>query len=296
MSVATAQLHPHFVGEVSGVDLCRPVERDTFGAIEAAFDRYAVLIFRDQPIDDAQQVAFSERFGRLEATLTRVMRRSRRLRPEFSDVSNLDEHGGILPEGDRRLMFSRANRLWHTDASFTPVPAKASLLSAHVVPPEGGETEFADLRAAYDALPEAKKKMLDGLVAEHSIFHSRAQAGFTEFTPEERAQLPPVPQLLVRVHPGSKRKSLYLASHASRIVGWPLEEGRQLLAELMAFATESHFVHRHRWRVGDLVMWDNRCTMHRGLPWDTVKYRRDLRRTTVADVAPTVDQAQLRTA
>jgi alpha-ketoglutarate-dependent 2,4-dichlorophenoxyacetate dioxygenase len=295
MAITVRQLNPLFVGEVSGVDLREPLDRASFGLIEAAFDRHAVLVFHDQPLDAAQQVAFSERFGRLEATLTRVMRRKRRLRAEFSDISNLDENNEMLAQGDRRLMFSLANQLWHTDSSFTPVPALASLLSAHIIPPdgEGGETEFTDLRAAYDALPAAMKAKLEGLVAEHSIFHSRAQLGFTDFSEEERAALPPVPQMLVRTHPGSKRKTLYLASHASHIIGWPRAEGEALIKELMAFATERRFVYQHHWRVGDLVMWDNRCTMHRGLPWDAAKYPRDLRRTTVADIASTVAQMQV---
>jgi alpha-ketoglutarate-dependent 2,4-dichlorophenoxyacetate dioxygenase len=292
MAISVRQLHPLFVGEIAGVDLREPLDDRTFSALEAAFDRHAVLVFPGQPIDAAQQVAFSERFGRLEAKTTRVMRKSDklRLRSEFSDISNLDENNALMAADDRRLMFGLANQLWHTDSSFTRVPAKASLLSAHAIPPEGGDTEFADLRAAYDALAPALKEKLEGLVAEHSIFHSRAKIGYTDFSAEERAGLPAVPQVVVRTHPGSRRKTLYLASHASHIIGWPRAEGEKLIAELMEFATERRFVYRHRWRVGDLVMWDNRCTMHRGMPWDMQKYPRDLRRTTVEDSGPTVPQ------
>jgi len=292
MAISVRQLHPLFVGEVAGVDLRTKLDEKSFSELAEAFDRYAVLVFHDQPIDAAQQVAFSERFGRLEAKTTRVMRKADklRLRSEFSDISNLDENNRMMAADDRRLMFGLANQLWHTDSSFTRVPAKASLLSAHIVPPEGGETEFTDLRAAYDALPPAMKAELEGLVAEHSIFHSRAQLGYTDFTPEERAGLPAVPQVLVRTHPGSQRKTLYLASHASHIIGWPRAEGEKLIAELMEFATQRRFVYQHRWRVGDLVMWDNRCTMHRGMPWDMQKHPRDLRRTTVEDVGPTVPE------
>src|ERR1700730_2406398 len=193
---------------------------------------------------------------------------------------------------DRRNLFNLGNQLWHTDSSFKRVPAKCSLLSAREVPSPGpmggGETEFADLRAAWDALPAARKQQLDGLVVEHSIFRSRSQIGFADFNDEIFKQLPPVPQALVRHHPGSGRTSLYLASHASHIIGWPVEKGRALIDELIAFATQPQFVHRHRWRVGDLVMWDNRCTMHRGRPYDDTQ-RRVLHRTTVSDYANTVE-------
>jgi alpha-ketoglutarate-dependent 2,4-dichlorophenoxyacetate dioxygenase len=184
-------------------------------------------------------------------------------------------------------MMMLANQLWHTDSSFKRVPGKFSFLSAHEVPPSGGQTEFADLRAAYDALDLATKERIEGLVAEHSIFYSRRLVGYTEFSDEERTALPPVPQTIVRIHPATGRKTLYLASHASHIIGWPVEQGRALLDQLIEFATQPCFVYQHRWRVGDLVVWDNRCTLHRGRPYDDANFRRDMRRTTVEDSAPT---------
>jgi alpha-ketoglutarate-dependent 2,4-dichlorophenoxyacetate dioxygenase len=199
-------------------------------------------------------------------------------------------NNNIRSTSDRWRMFMLANQLWHTDSSFKRVPGKVSFLSAHEVPLSGGETEFADLRAAYDALDAATKERIDGLVAEHSIFYSRSLIGYTEFSNEERAALPAVPQTLVRIHPGSGRKTLYLASHASHIIGWPVEQGRALLDELITFATQPCFVHQHRWRAGDLVVWDNRCTLHRGRPYDDANCRRDMRRTTVEDSAPTLEQ------
>jgi alpha-ketoglutarate-dependent 2,4-dichlorophenoxyacetate dioxygenase len=217
-----------------------------------------------------------------------------RLRPDLADVSNLDENNELLKADDRRRMFNLGNQLWHTDSSFKRTPAKASLLYAKTVPPIGGCTEFADLRAAYDALPEATKRKLEGLVAEHSIFTSRAKTGYSNFSQEERDQLPPVPQVIVRTHPGSKRKTLYLASHAGRIFGMEDAAAKALLAELIAHATQRQFVYTHRWRVGDLVMWDDRCTMHRGRPFDDLRYKRSVQRTTVADVAPTVEQEGIR--
>jgi alpha-ketoglutarate-dependent 2,4-dichlorophenoxyacetate dioxygenase len=202
----------------------------------------------------------------------------------------------VLARDDRRNLFNLGNQLWHTDSSFKRVPAKCSLLSARELPSPGpmggGETEFADLRAAWDALPEARKRQLDGLVVEHSIFRSRSQIGFADFNDEIFRELPPVTQALVRHHPASGRTSLYLASHASHIVGWPVEEGRALIEELISFATQPQFVHQHRWRVGDLVIWDNRCTMHRGRPYDDTQ-RRVLHRTTVSDYANTVEQEGL---
>jgi alpha-ketoglutarate-dependent 2,4-dichlorophenoxyacetate dioxygenase len=292
MAITVEPVHPLFVGRVTGVDLRRPVDPATFAAIEAASHRHAVLIFPDQRIDDAQQIAFTSLFGPLESAAKAVLKESKaRLEHrEIIDVSNLDENDTILPANDRRRLYSLGNQLWHTDASFRRVPARYSLLSARAIPPEGGETEFADLRAAYDALPETMRRRIDGLVAEHSIWHSRGLVAGFEVNEEERAQLPPVPQVLVRTHPGSKRRSLYLAAHAFRIRGLPEAEGRALLDELTAFATQPRFVYSHRWQVGDLVMWDNRCTMHRGRPYDDTRYRRDMHRTTVRDHASTLEQ------
>ena len=291
--IEVKQLHPLFVGEVSGVDLRKPVDTEAVRAIVAAADKYAVLVFRGQAIDDEQQIAFSRHLGPLETTI-RVLRKDCevRLNPHVSDISNLDEKSRVLEAQDRRRMNGLANRLWHTDSSFKRVPARYSLLSARVIPPEGGETEFADLRAAYDALPEKKKAQIEGLVAEHSIIYSRATIGFTDYSADERAGLPAVPQLIVRRHPGSGRKTLYLASHAHEIRGMPTPEARMLLRDLIEHATQRQFVYTHRWRVGDLVMWDDRCTMHRARDYD-MSYPRDMHRTTVSDGVSTLEQAQV---
>ena len=290
MNISTKQLHPLFVGEVRGIDLREPVDTSTVKAIVDAGDRYAVLVFPDQTIDDQQQLAFSERLGPLETTIKKLRPGHKlRLNPRVSDLSNLDPDGRVLEKDDRNRMYGLGDRLWHTDSSFKAVPAKYSLLSARQIPAAGGETQFADLRAAYDALPDATKAQLEGLVAEHSIIYSRSTIGFTDFSDEEREGLPPVPQRLVRTHPGSKRKTLYLASHAMAIRGMPVPEARLLLRDLIEHATQPQFVYTHRWRVGDLVMWDDRCTMHRARPYDRTQAR-DMHRTTVSDIASTLEQ------
>ena len=215
----------------------------------------------------------------------------RRVSPQLVDISNLDENNKVLGAEDRRRMFALGNQLWHTNSSFKRVPGLYSLLHAHSVTPEGGETQFVDTRAAYDALPEKMKARIDKLVAEHSIFTSRAKLGFTEFSQAERDSLPPVHRPVVQVHPGSGRKALYLASHVSHIVGWPVPDGRMLIRELMEHATQTQFVYTHRWQVGDLVMWDNRCTLHRGRPYDDANERRDMRRATLLDFNSAVEAA-----
>jgi len=288
MPIEVTPLHPTLGAEVRGVDLTRPVPPALFVEIEAVFDRHAVLVFPGQLVSDEQQLAFSRLFGSLEVNPNYAGAKMR-LRPDIADISNLDAEGRVLARDDPRNLFNLGNQLWHTDSSFKRVPAKCSLLSARELPPSGGETEFADMRAAWDALPEAKKHELEGLVVEHSIFRSRSQIGFADFNDEIYRQLPPAPQALVRHHPASGRTSLYLASHASHVIGWPLEKGRALIEELVGFATQPQFVYQHRWAVGDLVMWDNRCTMHRGRPYDDTQ-RRVLHRTTVADWANTLEQ------
>jgi alpha-ketoglutarate-dependent 2,4-dichlorophenoxyacetate dioxygenase len=295
MSIQVTALHPALGAELREVDLTLTVKPEVFAEIEAAFDRYSILVFPEQPLSDEQQLAFSRMFGPLEVNPNYAGAKMR-LRPDVADISNLDADGRVLAREDRRNLFNLGNQLWHTDSSFKRIPAKCSLLSARELPSPGpmggGETEFADLRAAWDALPEARKRELDGLIVEHSIFRSRSQIGFGDFNDEIFKQLPPVPQALVRHHPASGRTSLYLASHASHIVGWPVEKGRALIEELIAFATQPQFVYQHRWRVGDLVIWDNRCTMHRGRPYDDTQ-RRVLHRTTVSDRANTLEQEGL---
>ena len=295
MAIEVTPLHPTLGAAVRGVDLMRPVMSAVFGEIDAAFNRYGILLFPEQPVTDEQQLAFSGLFGPLEVNPNYAGAKMR-LRPDVADISNLDAGGRVLARDDRRNLFNIGNQLWHTDSSFKRIPAKCSLLSARELPAPGpmggGETEFADLRAAWDALPEERKRQLDGLVVEHSIFRSRSQIGFADFNDEIFKELPPVVQALVRHHRYSGRTSLYLASHASHVIGWPLAEGRALIEELIAFATQPQFVYQHRWTVGDLLMWDNRCTMHRGRPYDDTQ-RRVLHRTTVSDWANTVEQERL---
>jgi alpha-ketoglutarate-dependent 2,4-dichlorophenoxyacetate dioxygenase len=286
MTLEIRQLHPLFAGEATGIDLRGLIDWTAIDEIAAALERHAVLVFREQMLDDEQQIAFSRLFGPLETQIGKIRKdRKQRLGKELADISNLDENNNIRAASDRWRMMLLANELWHTDSSFKRIPAKFSLLSAREIPPDGGETEFADLRAAYEALDEKTRERIGPLFAEHSIFHSRSLVGYTEFSDEERAALPPVRQPVVRFHSGSERRTLYLGSHASHIIGLPVEQGRALLDELTAFATQPRFVYQHRWRVGDLVIWDNRCTLHRARPFDGARYRRDMRRTTVEDQA-----------
>jgi alpha-ketoglutarate-dependent 2,4-dichlorophenoxyacetate dioxygenase len=291
MPITVKRLHPLFVGEVGGVDLTRPIPPEQFAEIEAAFNENAVLVFRNQPVTDEQQVAFSALFGPVfKVTNYHRENEKRRLREEMSDISNIDHEGKLLAANDERRLHNRANQLWHTDNSFKHVPARASLLSARVIPPGEGDTEFADMRAAYDALPDARKKEIEDLVVEHSIFHSRARMGIDVYTSGARTELPPVQQVLVRRHPGSGRKALYIASHASHVVGWPIEKGKKLINDLLDFATQPQFVYRHKWTEGDLIIWDNRCTMHRATPYDEMAVKRILHRTTVSDEVNTVER------
>jgi alpha-ketoglutarate-dependent 2,4-dichlorophenoxyacetate dioxygenase len=294
MSMETRPLHPHIGAEITGVDLAQPIDVATIDAIWRAIDRHAVLVFRDQRLSDAQLRDFAALFGPLEIGRAAARPGKRRLAiPQIGDISNLDENNTVRRLDDRRRLDSLGNRLWHTDASYMPVPVVLGMLHAVALPPPSpfgnGETEFADMRAAYDALPDATKAAIDGLIVEHDIFWSRGQIGFTEFPQGEREQYPPSPQRLVRLHPGSKRKTLYLSAHGSHVVGWPVADGRLLLWDLTAHATQREFVYCHTWRLGDLVIWDNRCTMHRGRPHDEAQPR-DLRRATTLDTASTLEQ------
>ena len=282
---------PGFVGEVAGLDIARGITAAEAAVIEQGMDRYGVLVFRDQPLDDAQQVAFSRHFGPLEmATGDIAQGGQRRLSMEINDISNLDKDGRVLARDDRKRLFSLGNMLWHSDSSFKPTPAKYSLLSARVIPGSGGNTEFADMRAAWDALDAETKALARDLIVEHSQLFSRGSLGFDAFTEEERAKWQPVPQRLVRRHPVTGRLSLFLSAHAGAIRGWPIPEARMLLRDLTEHATQREFVHAHVWRPHDLVMWDNRATMHRARRYPA-EQKRDLHRTTVADVAPTLEQA-----
>jgi alpha-ketoglutarate-dependent 2,4-dichlorophenoxyacetate dioxygenase len=291
MSLVLKPKSQDFVAEAIGVDLRAPLSPELVAGIEAAMDRYAVLILPAQDLDDDQQVTFAKLFGQLEADPTQVAVDQRRLtHADLTDVSNLDAQGGILAVDNRRRLANLGNRLWHSDSSFKRIPAKYSFLHARIVAPEGGETEFADMRAAWDALPEKTKAKLLNLVCEHSLLFSRRQLGFSDFTDAERAKHAPVRQRLVRRHAGSGRMVLYLSAHIGGIVGLPVPESLALIRDLAEHATQSRFVYRHSWRPHDLVIWDNRCTMHRVRAFEDQEHPRDMRRVTLQDSAPTLEQ------
>jgi len=295
MSMRIAPLKENFVGEVGNIDLREPLSKADVDAIEAGMDRYAVLIFHDQQLTDEQQVAFSRNFGEIELAVGGNVTKpeDRRLAVELADVSNLAETHEIMDPDDRRGLFNLGNQLWHSDSSFRTVPAKYSLLSARKIPKVGGNTEFADMRAAYDALDDKTKEEIEDLISEHSLLHSRALLGFTDFTVEELETFTPVRQRLVRTHPVTGRKSLYLSSHAGTIEGWLMPEARAVLRDLTEHATQPAFVHIHEWRQHDLIIWDNRQTMHRVRRFRWTKDVRDMRRTTIQGDGPTVSDAQL---
>jgi alpha-ketoglutarate-dependent 2,4-dichlorophenoxyacetate dioxygenase len=287
VALSFRKLHPQFAAEAGTIELRALEDRATLEAIRAGMDEYAVLVFRNQPLSDQDQLAFAQRFdGKLHArTGAAVLGKNRFGNEALTDISNVDENGELLKTDDRRRMYGLGNRLWHTDASFQDPPGRYSMLSARVVPAVAADTEFADMRAAYDELDAALKARLEGLKAHHSIAHSRQTLGF-EFSETEQEQLKGAVHPLVRTNPRTRRRSLYLASHASRIVDWPVPEGRLFLRDLTEHATQPRFVYRHSWRVGDLVIWDNLATMHRGRPFDDAAHRRELRRVTTLDVAP----------
>jgi alpha-ketoglutarate-dependent 2,4-dichlorophenoxyacetate dioxygenase len=285
MALTFRKLHPHFVGLVSPVDLKAVRDAGTLARIRAGMDEFAVLVFRDQIWSDAEHLDFAQRLDGVLHTKSGIsaLQKNRFGNDALGDISNLDENGEIMRSDNRRRMYGLGNRLWHTDASFQDPPGRYSMLSAKVVPPVAADTEYADMRAAYDALPEEEKARLEGLRVHHSIAYSRQTLGF-EFSESEQEALKGAVHPLVRTIPRSKRRSLYLASHASRIVDWPVPEGRLLLRDLIEHATQPELVYRHQWRVGDLVIWDNRATMHRARSFDDAKYRRELRRVTTLDV------------
>jgi alpha-ketoglutarate-dependent 2,4-dichlorophenoxyacetate dioxygenase len=293
MSLSIDPLHPTFAGEVCGIDCRAPLRADEVTAVEAGMDRYAVLVFRDQQISDEEQLLFTRHFGELESYKTPGHIRKReesRLGPGMADFSNLDRTGKIMSAEDRVWFFKLGDRLWHSDSSFRPVPAKYSLLSGRILPSWGANTEFADMRAAYDALDARTRDEVEDLVCLHSLSYSREAIGFTDLTPEEVAAFRPIRQRLVRTHPATGRKSLFLSSHAGAIEGWTVPEARMFLRDLTEFATQPQFVYSHEWRPFDLLMWDNRATMHRARRFDRNEVR-DVRRTTLAGDVATIEQA-----
>ena len=285
MSLTTRTLHPEFGVEIVDLDVAR-VDDATFREVVAAFEEHSVLLFRGQSLTDDQQIAFSHRFGPLETTIRSIA--SRTGTPiHIANLSNVDAEDRLIPAGDKRNLYNAGNQMWHTDSSFKRVPAHASLLSAREIPPVGGETQFASMRVGYARLPADLQRFLDGTVAIHSFVYSRGLVDDALMPPDHAAQVPPVRQALVRANPVNGRKAFYVGSHACEIVGMPTAEARALLRELRETATRPELVYTHRWRVGDLVMWDNRCMLHRGRPWDESRYRRVMHRTTVAGTGPT---------
>ena len=288
MAITVKRLHLLFAAEIGGIDLTRPLDAATFSEIEDALDEHTILVFHDQRLDDEQQLAFSRRFGTLEMTTDNVANSGRR--SEVADISNVDADGKLLPTDSKAMKYRDANEMWHSDSSFKTVPAKASLLSAREMPPAQGDTEVASMRAAYAALSAETRVAIENLVAIHSYTYSRGLVDPNLFTPEQAAKVPPVRQRLVRVNPKNGRKALYVGSHASHVEGMPVEESRRMLQELLANATRPEFIYRHVWRQFDLVIWDNRAAVHRGCGWDKTRYRRVMRRTTVAGERSSLDE------
>jgi alpha-ketoglutarate-dependent 2,4-dichlorophenoxyacetate dioxygenase len=283
MSLKLTPLHPHFVAEASGIDLARPLSREQVDDITAAMNQHAVLVWRRQPLTQQQQMQFASSFGTLDIGLKRVFKRQERLEyEEMIDISNVGADGQVVKRDAPKNLSNFANMLWHSDSSFQAPRAAYSMLSAVALPSWGGNTEFADLRAAYDALPDRIKQEIQDLKAEHSALHTRLLLGDNAYTDEQKKAIPPATWPLVTTHPGSGRKVLFVGVHATHIVGWPVAEGRMYLHDLLEHATQREFVYAHEWQVGDLVMWDNRSTLHRGRRYD-ISERRELRRTTIND-------------
>lgn len=292
MNIEISPLHPVFAAEAVGLDLRQSSAAELCDAIHSAMNQYSVLVIRNQHIDDDQQMAFARSLGPLESIPAQISLEKQRLKHrEMIDISNLDESGSLFGAEDRRRLFNLGNMLWHTDSSFRATPAQYSMLHARAIPPEGGNTEFADMRAAWDALSSTMQLRIEDMVCDHSLIYSRALLGFEAFTEEEKKAFLPVPQRLVRRHPGSGRRSLYLASHIGVIHGMPRPESMMLIRDLTEHATQKEFVYAHHWQVNDLVIWDNRCTMHRGRAYDDQRYKRDMRRLTLQDSAPTLSQS-----
>ena len=291
MTIKVTPLTPHIGGRMTGIDVRKPLTPDEVKAVDAGMDKHAVLVLPGQDITDEQQIAFTRNFGPLQNGANATLKRPElRLDPAFADVSNIGKDGVKLARDDRRRMASLGNRLWHSDASFRVIPARYSILSGRIVVSDGGNTEFADMRAAYDALDARTKAEIEDLICEHSQIFSREQLGFTEYLPDERAMMKPVRHRLVRTHPTSGRKSIFLSAHIGGIVGWPRPEAMSFIRDLIEHATQRTFVYSHQWTQHDLVIWDNRATMHRVRRYDDMTLVRDLRRTTTKSDGPTAEQ------
>jgi alpha-ketoglutarate-dependent 2,4-dichlorophenoxyacetate dioxygenase len=293
MALTLRQLHPLFGAELRGIDLRSGVSPEVVARVESAMAEYALVVLPDQHVDDAQQLAFSRKFGPLELPPHMGLRRAEppRIDPALYDVSNVDKDGELLPPEHLKHASGRANEEFHTDSSFNALPTKWSLLSARLVPATGGDTLFADTRAAHDALPVETRAKLDGCFAEHYFWKTRMRTGYS-VTPEMARAMPPVAQPLVRVVAESGRRALFIGSHATHILGWPREAGVALLNELNTFATQPRFVYRHRWSTGDLLIWDNRCTLHAGTPYDRLREKRDMRRSTINEYGPEISSSE----
>jgi alpha-ketoglutarate-dependent 2,4-dichlorophenoxyacetate dioxygenase len=287
MKPIVTPLHPRFVAKITDIDAGNSIDQDIKRAIECAMDEYAVCVLPGQHLADEEQIAFSRLFGSLDSPRIRIGGRKRRIEhKEIFDISNLDENGGVLGEKDARSSVRLATQRWHTDGAAKQDSSSWSMLHARAIPPAGGDTQFADTRAAYDALPEAMKTRLEGLIAEHSLWDALAIAGGYMPTEEERKAYPPARHPVVRRHPGSGRNALYIGATASHIIDMPIEEGQAMLTELIEFATQPQFVYSHKWHVGDLVIWDNRCSMHCATPFEAMDHVRDMRRTTLVETTP----------
>ena len=286
MTVEIKRLHPHFFAEVSGVDLTQSFGPEILTEIQEAFAQHSVLLFRDQAFDDVSQIAFTSRIGPLERNIGGTLSSAKfgNEHPEISKLSNVGSDGKTFEKGSDGAEFLKGNSSWHTDSSFKVIPALGSALSARVVPPKGGETQYCDMRAAYDVLDEETKTLIEKSTAVHSFLYSSGKISANILTDEEKEALPPVEHPMVRVHPQTKRRAIYAGRHASHILGMPEAEGRSLIAKLNDFATQPEFVHTHKWQANDLVMWDNRMVMHRGRPYEA-RYKRIMHRTTIAGEA-----------
>ena len=271
--------------EARGIDISRPLSEADTRAIEAAMDEHAVLVFRGQPLTEDQQIAFAKSFGPLDLGLRKVKGGPHRFaHAELADISNVKVDGEVADRTHAKIVGNVANQLWHSDSSFQKPRAKYSMLSAVVVPPLGGDTEFADLRLAFDALPAWQKEKVADLTAVHYALHSRFLLGDTDYSEAQRQAIAPAHWPIVQTDPRSGRKILFVGIHACEVIGMTVAEGRMLLMDLLEHATQREFIYRHKWQVGDLVMWDNTATLHRGRYFDFAQ-RRELRRATTEEVA-----------